>query len=92
MNMDGGKVHPTQKPIDLMKWCVAKLPGAAKICDPFMGSGSTGVACALMDRAFIGIERDPDYFDIACRRIDDAYKQPRLFAEPAPKAVQEAMI
>jgi DNA modification methylase len=82
--------HPTQKPVSLMLSLVAKTGGTT--LDPFMGSGSTGVACALMDRAFIGIERDPEYFDIACRRIDDAYKQPRLFAEPIAKPVQEAML
>jgi DNA modification methylase len=57
-----------------------------------MGSGTTGVACALTDRTFIGIEREPSYFDIACRRIDEAYKQPRLFAEPAPKVVQPSFL
>jgi DNA modification methylase len=88
MNMDGGKVHPTQKPEGLMKWCLAKLPEAATVLDPFMGSGSTGVAAALMGRSFIGIEREPSYFDIVCRRIEAAYKQPRLFAEPVAKPTQ----
>ncbi len=85
--------HPTQKPLALMKWCLGLLPDAKSILDPFMGSGTTGVACALTDRAFIGIERDPSYFDIACRRIEEAYKQPRLFAEPVSKPVyQEAFL
>lgn len=88
MNMDGGKVHPTQKPEDLMKWCLGKVPSARTVLDPFMGSGSTGVACALTDRTFTGIERELSYFDIACRRIEAAYKQPRLFAEPIAKPVQ----
>jgi DNA modification methylase len=81
------KSHPTQKPIPLMEWCLSYLsPGV--VLDPFMGSGTTGVACALTDRAFIGIEREPSYFDIACRRIEEAYKQPRLFAEPVAKPAQ----
>jgi len=77
-NMDGGKVHPTQKPDSLMQWCVAKTTGA--VLDPFMGSGTTGVACANLGRKFIGIEIEPKYFDIACERIAAAYAQGRLFA------------
>ena len=61
------------------------------ILDPFMGSGTTGVACVNLGRKFIGIEREERYFDIACKRIAEAYKQPRLFDEPAPKPVQEAL-
>lgn len=84
--------HPTQKPIALMEWCLGYVPDAQTILDPFTGSGSTGVACVLQGRAFIGIEREPSYFDIACRRIEEAYKQPRLFAEPAPKPKQESFL
>jgi DNA modification methylase len=62
------------------------------ILDPFMGSGTTGVACAKLGRKFIGIEIEPKYFDIACRRIDDAYRQPRLFKDEAPKPKQEALL
>ena len=62
------------------------------VLDPFMGSGTTGVACAKLGRKFIGIELEPKYFDVACKRIDDAYKQPRLFAEPAPKPVQANLL
>ncbi len=92
MNMDGGKVHPTQKPIAVMKWCLSFIPEANAILDPFMGSGSTGVACAKLGRKFIGIEIDEGYFDIACRRIEDAYRQPDMFiAPPAPKPVQKDM-
>ena len=80
--------HPFQKPIALMEWCLSFLPDARIILDPFMGSGTTGVACAKMGRKFIGIEIEPRYFDIACRRIEEAYRQPRLFAEPAPKPQQ----
>ena len=78
-----GKEHPTQKPVPLMKWCLGFLPDAATILDPFMGSGTTGVAAVQMGRKFIGIEREPAYFDIACRRIEDAQRQTDLFIEAA---------
>jgi DNA modification methylase len=79
--LSGGhdRVHPTQKPVDLMKWCINFLPNAQTILDPFLGSGTTGVAAAQMGRKFIGIEREPKYFDIACKRIEDAQKQGDLF-------------
>jgi len=86
MNMDGGKEHPTQKPIDLMAWCIDKVANATTVCDPFMGSGTTGVACARMGLQFVGIERERKYFDIACRRIEQAYAQPRLFEDAKPAA------
>lgn len=79
MNMDGGKVHPTQKPVRLMQWCIDQLGDPQTILDPFMGSGSTGVAAVQMNRKFIGIEREPRYFDIACERIERAYAQRSLF-------------
>ena len=85
------RAHPTQKPVPLMQWCVERVRGET-ILDPFMGSGTTGVACVNLGRKFIGIEIDPGYFDIACRRIEAAYRQPRLFAEPAPVAVQGDLI
>jgi site-specific DNA-methyltransferase (adenine-specific) len=71
--------HPTQKPLRLMEWCIGFVPDACLILDPFMGSGTTGVACANLGRSFIGIEREPKYFDIACRRIEDAQRQQRMF-------------
>lgn len=76
---DGSKVHPTQKPLALMKWCLNFLPKAETILDPFMGSGTTGVAAVQMGRKFIGIERDEGYFDIACRRIEQAQRQGDMF-------------
>jgi DNA modification methylase len=85
------KQHPTQKPIEVMLWCLGFLPNAQTILDPFMGSGTTGVACVNLGRKFIGIEREPKYFDIACKRISEAYKQPRLFDDPPPKPVQEVL-
>ena len=61
--------HPTQKPVALMEWCLGFLPDADTILDPFMGSGTTLVACQKLGRHGIGIEIDPDYFEIACRRV-----------------------
>lgn len=72
------KYHPTQKPISLMEWCIGFAPNAQSILDPFMGSGTTGVACVNLNRKFIGIEIEPKYFEIACKRIEEAYKQKRL--------------
>lgn len=86
-----GAEHPTQKPVSLMEWCIGFLPQAVNILDPFMGSGTTGVACVNLGLKFIGIEREPKYFDIACRRIEQAYSQPRLFADDSPKAEQEKL-
>ena len=72
-------VHPTEKPVRLMKELIADFTNQNDlIADPFMGSGTTGVACAQMGRKFIGIEKSREYFDIACKRIDDAYRQPDL--------------
>ena len=85
------KTHPTQKPASLMAWCLKWLE-AQTILDPFMGSGTTGVACAKLGRKFIGIEIEPKYFDIACKRIDEAYRQPRLFKDEAPRPKQEALL
>jgi DNA modification methylase len=73
--------HPTQKPIGVMAWAINHVPEPCRtILDPFMGSGTTGVACMNLGRSFIGIEREPKYFDIACRRIEDAQRQSRMFA------------
>ena len=93
VNADGGKrEHPTQKPVSVMIQAIQWVANDAQtILDPFMGSGTTGVACVNLGRKFIGIEREERYFDIACKRIAEAYKQPRLFDEPAPKPVQEAL-
>jgi hypothetical protein len=72
--------HPCQKPLNVMKWCIGHLPDTAQtILDPFMGSGTTGVAAVQMGRDFIGIEREERYFDIACRRIEEAQRQSDLF-------------
>ena len=75
--------HPTQKPVGVMGWCIDQLPDRNTILDPFMGAGTTGGACMDHGRKFIGIEREPKYFDIACQRIRDAQKQQSLDFEAA---------
>lgn len=75
--------HPTQKPVSLMKWSIGFAPKADTILDPFMGSGTTGVAAVQMGRDFIGIERVPKYFDIACKRIEEAQRQGDFFVDAA---------
>lgn len=77
---DGERCHPTQKPVNLIEWCLSFAPNALTVCDPYMGSGTTGVACAQMGKAFTGIERERKYFDAACERITRAQAQERLFA------------
>lgn len=73
------KEHPTQKPVNLMEWCISYCKNVETIIDPFMGSGTTGVACVNMKKQFVGIEREQKYFDIACKRIEDAQRQVTLF-------------
>lgn len=79
----GNNFHPTEKPVGLMEVIVGWTAGV--VLDPFMGAGSTGIACANKGRPFIGIEMNEVYFDTACRRIEAAYNQPNLFAEPVSK-------
>jgi DNA modification methylase len=90
------RVHPTQKPVEVMRWCISHLPSEAlTILDPFMGSGTTGVAAVKMGRQFTGIELEPKYFDIACKRISEALKQPDLFInqpKTKPKELQQSML
>ena len=75
-----GKQHPAQKPVELMKYCIEYAGMPDVILDPFMGSGTTGVACMNLGRKFIGIEIEAKYFDIACERIENAQRQVRMFA------------
>jgi len=85
------RFHPTQKPLQVMAWVIDLCPKADTILDPFMGSGTTGVAAVSRHKAFTGIEREPKYFDIACRRIEQAYKQRPLFeADEPPKPPEQA--
>jgi hypothetical protein len=81
--------HPTQKPVRLLKRLVKRTDGV--VLDPFMGSGTTGVAAVKLGRKFIGIEIDPKYFDIACKRIQAALDAPDMFVEPPKPAKQEAL-
>ncbi len=77
-----GDEHPTQKPVELMRWCIEICKNNPQsILDPFMGSGTTGVAALQMGRKFIGIEREQKYFEIACKRIEQASKQVDMFIE-----------
>jgi DNA modification methylase len=84
---DVGRVHPTQKPLSLMKWCIeaARIPAGASVLDPFMGSGTTGVACVQTGRKFIGIEIDPGYFEVAKKRISEAQLQIRMPLDCGPE-------
>lgn len=85
--------HPTEKPVSLMRELLTDFTSHGQsICDPFMGSGTTGVAAIGLGRKFIGVEINPAYFDIACKRIEEAYRQPRLFDAPQPKAEQLSLI
>jgi DNA modification methylase len=85
--------HPTQKPIQVMSWSLSQLPkSTTTILDPFMGSGTTGVACVRNGLSFVGVEQIERHFDAACRRIEAAINEPRLFAEPVVKAVQESLL
>ncbi|SEG58996.1 DNA methyltransferase [Bosea lathyri] len=86
------RLHHMQKPVALMAWSIDQLGGTGDVLDPYMGSGSTGVACVQRDIAFIGIEAVPAYFDIACRRIANELKRPRFaLGAPAPIVRQEAL-
>jgi len=86
-----GRVHPHQKPPWLAEHFMDRLPQAKTILDPFMGSGTTGVACVKLGRKFIGIELEPKYFDISCKRIRDAYAQPDMFVEQAKSEPAEQL-
>jgi site-specific DNA-methyltransferase (adenine-specific) len=85
--------HPTVKPLQLIQKYVGICSTRGQtILDPFMGSGTTGVACAKLGRKFIGIEIDPVHFETACRRIETAHRQPDLFLEKPKPATQEALL
>ena len=87
------RVHPTEKPVELLMDMIIAIPGD-RIFDPFMGSGSTGVAAIRAGRTFVGCEINPGHFDIACRRIEEAYRQKDLFIEPPARvpAKQEGLL
>jgi len=83
--------HPSEKPLRLMEWTLKTVKASGVILDPFMGSGTTGVASIKSNNKFIGIEREQKYFDIACKRIEQANKQIDMFIEPI-KQTQESLI
>lgn len=92
-NGEAREGHPTQKPFEVMKWAIGHLPEPNQsILDPFMGSGTTGVAAVKLGRCFTGIEIDPGYFDIAVRRIEQALRQPDLFVPPPKSPHQEPLL
>lgn len=84
------RVHPTQKPVPLMNWCLDFFPDAETVIDPYMGSGSTLVACVATGRKCIGVERDPEYFNIAVKRVEQAFADQALFV-PQPVETQAEM-
>ncbi len=91
--LQDGKEHPTQKPIELMSWCLDQIkPKPKSVIDPFLGSGTTAISCVRRGIPFVGIEIDPGYFDIACRRIAAALKEPDLFVEPPKPAHQLSIL
>ena len=93
MRQRDGWFHPTQKPPALMAWCIGFINVGLSICDPYMGSGSTGIACAMAGRAFVGIEIERRYFDIACERIARAQAQGQLLPHVAQQQPeQEALL
>jgi len=84
-----GKEHPTQKPLAVMKWTLEQMGKPRTVLDPFMGSGTTGVAAVDLRLEFVGIELEQKFFSIACRRIEQAYKQRSLFDAEPVKAPQQ---
>jgi len=85
--------HPARFPVRFAgEWIDAFTSPGETVLDPFMGSGTTGVACQQFDRKFIGIEIDPDYFDIACRRVDETTRQLDIFIEPESKPDQQGIV
>lgn len=86
------RVHPTQKPVGVMQWCLTHIPDAKTILDPFMGSGTTGVAAVKLGRRFTGIEIDETYFSIACKRIEQALREPDFFIETPEPATKPALL
>jgi DNA modification methylase len=87
------RFHLTQKPLGVMEWCLDHLPASVRaVCDPYAGSGTTGVACLKRGLQFIGIEREPHHFETMIRRITDASAAPDFFVERPPEPKQEALL
>lgn len=81
---NGKRFHPTTKPVAVMEWCLKQIGDADLIVDPYMGSGTSGIACARRGRRFIGIEIDPAHFETACERLHGAHRQDLLAPAPQP--------
>lgn len=87
------KVHETEKPVSLMEFLIGNSTDRGDlVLDPFMGSGPAGAACARLGRRFIGVEINPRYYEAALERVENAYRQPRLFDQDEAPAVQAALI
>lgn len=86
------RFHPTQKPLGVMEWALSLSPASSSVLDPWMGSGTTGVACAKSGRSFVGIERETKYFEVACKRITAAYANPDMFVERPAVPKQETFL
>lgn len=84
--------HPSEKPVRLMEWSLRAANAVGNVLDPFMGSGTTGVACARAGLQFTGVDRERKYFDIACERIDNSYRQEPMVFDTPRKQVQDALI
>jgi DNA modification methylase len=84
--------HPTQKPLELMVWCIGLAGNPQTVLDPFSGSGTTGVACVQLGKQFTGIERERKYFDIACERIENAQRQVPMFPSEVVRKVEQGVL
>ncbi len=92
-NVPVRRLHQTMKPVQVMEWCLDFYPKAQTILDPYMGSGTTGVACVRRGKRFIGVEIDATYFDVACRRIEEELRRPRLeFEAPGTSDAHQATL
>lgn len=90
--VNGGKLHPNQKPLALMRWCLQQIKFKGAVADGYMGSGTVGVACLELGLPYIGCETDSLHFSTACKRIEQANAQGQLFAPERPKQEQEVLL
>ncbi len=88
---DDVRIHPTQKPLGVMEWCLTHVPNVTAVLDPYLGSGTCAVACIKAGIEFTGIEKNEQYFYAACDRIRKAYDQPDFFVSPPekPKPIEQ---
>ena len=81
---DDVRIHPTQKPVGVMDWCLSQVPDTKTVFDPWMGSGTTAISCVKKGLKFTGVEADSAMFEKACKRVEEAYRQGDMFT-PAPE-------